>query len=563
MKTITTLMTVYLRHGAQRRNLQILLRFLTVFVGLVAAYSVAFHILMVWEGQEHSWLTGVYWVLVVMSTLGFGDITFVSDVGRVFSVVVLISGILFLLILLPFTFIQFFYAPWLEARAAARAPRELPPGTRGHALLTAYGPIETALIRKFQQYHYPYAVLISDPTQALLLSDEGVRVMVGDLDDPGTYRKARVDNAALVAATHSDTLNTNIAFTIREISQKVTIIGTAAHSASVDILELAGCHRVLELSVLLGRSLARRVIGRDAKSHVIGQFDELLVAEASAANTPLVGKTLREIRLREYVNVNVAGVWERGRFQSAGPDTRITANTVLVLVGSQEQLATYDELFCIYNTSDVPVVIIGGGRVGWATGRALAAEGVDYRIVEKAPEWTDDAQHLIPGDAAELEVLDRAGIRRSSTVVITTRDDDVNVYLTIYCRRLRPDIQIVSRAALERNITTLHRAGADFVISAASMGANAIFNLLKRSDILMMTEGLDVFKVPVPPALAGRTILDSAVRQETGCSILAVHTNGRTEVNPDIRRPLASGAELILIGDSESEERFLERFVRR
>jgi hypothetical protein len=37
---------------------------------------------------------------------------------------VLMSGIVFLLVMLPFTFIQFFYAPWLEAQSRARTPRQ-------------------------------------------------------------------------------------------------------------------------------------------------------------------------------------------------------------------------------------------------------------------------------------------------------------------------------------------------------------------------------------------------------------------------------------------------------
>lgn len=57
-----------------------------------------------------------------MSTLGFGDITFESDLGQAFSIVVIISGVVFLLILFPFTFIEFFYAPWLKAQAEARTP---------------------------------------------------------------------------------------------------------------------------------------------------------------------------------------------------------------------------------------------------------------------------------------------------------------------------------------------------------------------------------------------------------------------------------------------------------
>ena len=115
---------------------------------------------MALEGQQHSWLTGFYWTMVSMSTLGFGDITFTSDLGRMFPVLVLTTGTIYLLILLPFTFIQFFYAPWLEARDAARAPRELPVGTSGHVVLMGYGPIEVALVDRLRQFGTEYCVIV-------------------------------------------------------------------------------------------------------------------------------------------------------------------------------------------------------------------------------------------------------------------------------------------------------------------------------------------------------------------------------------------------------------------
>ena len=563
MKSFTSLFLHNLGHRASRRNLRVLGQLLLVLVIMVAAYSVAFHYLMAWEGREYSWITGVYWTLTVMSTLGFGDITFHTDLGLLFSILVLLSGLVFMLILLPFTFIQFFYAPWMEAQEAARAPRQLPAQTAGHVVLTHYDPIGATLIKKLSQYQYSYTILVPEVTDALRLHDLGLRVVVGDLDDPETYQKLRIDKAALVATTHSDVINTNVAFTAREVSEQVPIVATAADSASVDILELAGCTRVLQLGEMMGHSLARRVIGRDAKTHVIGQFDGLLIAEAGAAGTPLIGRTLREIRLGDHVNINVAGVWERGRFEPAGPDTRITQNTVLVLAGSQDQLTEYDAVFCIYHASEEPVVILGGGRIGTATARALAEQAVDYRIVERAANRIAEKEKYILGDAADLETLKEAGIMQSPAVVITTNDDAVNIYLTFYCRRLRGDIQIISRSTLERNVNTLHRAGADFVISEASMGANAIFNLLRRSDILLLAEGLDVFKVHVPASLAGETLAESAVRKETGCSVLAIQTGNDVEVNPPPNTTLPLDAEIIVIGSAESEERFLDRYVNR
>lgn len=233
-----------------------------------------------------------------------------------------------------------------------------------------------------------------------------------------------------MATTASDAVNTNIAFTARELSATVPIIATANDAASVDILELAGCSHVLELGEMMGQSLARRIIGGDAMAHVIGQFDQLLIAEAAAAGTPLVGRTLQQNGLREKTRLSVVGVWERGQFEMAGPDISISPHTVFVLAGSQDQLKAYDGLFCLYNVATAPVVILGGGRVGRATGRALEERDMDYRIVEQAPERNLDTEKYIVGNAAELQVLRQAGIREAPAVVITTHDDDINIYLT-------------------------------------------------------------------------------------------------------------------------------------
>ena len=116
MKSLPVALT-FLTHPVRRRNLLALGRLLLVLVLVVGVFTVVFHVLMEREGQSHSWATGVYWVMVVMSTLGFGDITFQSDLGRLFSVVVLLSGSVFMLVLLPFMFIQFFTRPgWRHRR---------------------------------------------------------------------------------------------------------------------------------------------------------------------------------------------------------------------------------------------------------------------------------------------------------------------------------------------------------------------------------------------------------------------------------------------------------------
>jgi voltage-gated potassium channel len=561
MKSYVTHLMRYVQSRSGQRNVRLLLLYLLVFLGLVVLYSILFHALMLREGQKHSILTGFYWTLTVMSTLGFGDITFHTDLGRTFSIAVLLSGMAFLLVLMPFTFIEFFYSPWMQAQSEARAPRQLSPLTRNHAIVTHFDPVSMALIQKLNQCNHPYVIVVGDLTQALALHDQNFNVVLGAPDSPSTYENVNVQQAALVTATDNEIINTNIAFTVREIAPHVPIITLADTDSAEEILKLAGSSRVLRLHEMMGRSLAHRTIGGDARAHVIGRFEELFIAEATAAGTPISGKTLAESRLRELVGITVVGVWERGRFESAGPDTRIGPHTVLVLAASNDQLKHYNELFCIYHLSSAPVIVIGGGRVGRATGDALARRGLEFVIVEREEQPDAPPGRYVRGDAAGIDTLERAGIRDAPTVIITTNNDDANVYLTILCRRLRPGIQIVSRATLEQNVSTLHRAGADFVMSYASMGANAIFNVLRRADVLMLAEGLTVFRVKVPPALVGKSIAESSVRNQTGCSIVALKTEGSLDINPDPHRILAQDAEIILIGIVEDENRFLKSYA--
>jgi Trk K+ transport system NAD-binding subunit len=175
---------------------------------------------------------------------------------------------------------------------------------------------------------------------------------------------------------------------------------------------------------------------------------------------------------------------------------------------------------------------------------------------EKRPERIRHIDDYVHGDAAELDVLHRAG----SKTPPSSHEDDMNVYLTLYCRRLRPDVQIISRATLDRNIPTLHRTGADAVLSNASLGATAIWNTSGKHRTVVLAKGLEVFRLPMPRSMAGHSLMQCAVSRETGCYVVATARDGDMETNPDPSKPLPGDADLVVIGDEDSEQRLLERF---
>ncbi len=128
LKTMATQLSLVMQAEGSSLNLRFLIKFCILLTVLILVYTALFHFIMLHEGREYSWITGLYWALTTMSTLGYGDITFTSDMGKAFSVLVLVSGMVLLLIMLPFTFIQFSTPPgWMSrTRRECQGPCLLP-----------------------------------------------------------------------------------------------------------------------------------------------------------------------------------------------------------------------------------------------------------------------------------------------------------------------------------------------------------------------------------------------------------------------------------------------------
>ncbi len=79
MKLFFIQILFFVRNKKAKKNVLLLIKFLIFLAAIITLYSTVFHLLMMHEGRNYSWITGFYWTLTVMSTLGFGDITFSTD----------------------------------------------------------------------------------------------------------------------------------------------------------------------------------------------------------------------------------------------------------------------------------------------------------------------------------------------------------------------------------------------------------------------------------------------------------------------------------------------------
>lgn len=565
MKFLPSQLAYLLSHRETRQNLRSLGQYIALLCGIIAAFAVTFHLIMEQvEHQQHSWLTGLYWTLTVMTTLGFGDITFHSDLGRAFSLLVLLTGVIMLLIVLPFMFIRFFYAPWLEAQLRFRAPRRLAEGTKNHVIICRFDDVGQALVRRLVANGIPYVVLEPDPASAASLMSDAITVVAGDTDDVATYDSVAIGAARLVVANASDAANCNITLTVRERTAEVPVVALVEDHDAIDILQLAGASHVMVLKDRLGEQLAARVTSGAVRSHVLGKYGHLAIAEIPAHGTMLAGRPIRETRLRELTGVHIVTYWERGRMLAARPDSVLNDASVAVVVGTMEQIERLDATLGGPAHNDNPVLVVGGGKVGRATLRALRARGIAATVIERdpalEPRLREIADTVIVGDAADRDELGRAGIDHTPSVVLTNNDDAVNIFLALYCRKLNPGARIVSRITHERNLEAIHRAGADFALSYTTIASKYLMSHVLGRDLVILGEGVDVHVVAVPDRLVGRTLAESGIGAETGLTVVGVQTEGKLDTALTAKRRLAADTELVMIGTAEQRTTFQRRY---
>jgi len=541
----------------RRRDIRALLRFFGIVFALVGAYSTVFQLLMWMEGQSHTWATAVYWTFTIMSTLGLGDIAFAGDAGRLFTVVVLLSGVVMLLVVFPYTFVRFFFSPWLETQ-------RVPARVSGHAIISSSDGFAQGLIEKLELHGTPCFVIERDVNRASALQAEGIPVIAGEIDDPGTYQRMRVEAAALVVVNGSDRENTNVVLTVRDVAPETPITALAESETAVPILLRAGATHVVPLKQRLGERLANRVNAGHAQTHVIGVLRDLVVAEFPLHNTPLVGHTVQELGLRERLGVNIVGVLEQSRFVPVSARTHLSPQSMPVVIGTRQQIQALDEFLVIYDTNYSPIIVIGAGGVGRAAVRQLKQRGIPVHVVDQRNverEWEGDGpDRFVQGDAAERDVLLAAGLREAPGVLLTTNDDATNIYLAVHCRQLAPEVRIVSRVTHERNIASVRRAGADIALGHTSLGIEYVFAALRGRELIVLGEGAELHELFVPPALAGKTLADADIAARTGLNVIAVEDSSGLVANPGPAAVLTDGSRLVLIGDRGQLAEFRKQY---
>ena len=327
------------------------------------AVSFAAVLLVVAGGTVGYWWLGAgrwdltdcaFMTLATVSTLGLDALPGLDEVqgAREFTMALLVLGIgTFLYFASSFT-ASIFESDLTQVFKERRMQRRIG-ALAGHVVVCGAGDTGGHVVRELRAIGTPLVAIDTNTERIRLLAEESAATaellyLVGDATEDRVLTDAGIERAmGLVAALPDDKDNLYVVVTARQMCPRLRIVAKGIGTRAADKLRKAGADAVVSTNQIGGLRMASEIV----RPHVVQFLDEMLRERDKALRieeveiderSPLVGKTLREARIRDHANALVLAVRDSARrhfVYNPGPDHVLVQGTTLIVLGPIGEMA--------------------------------------------------------------------------------------------------------------------------------------------------------------------------------------------------------------------------------
>jgi voltage-gated potassium channel len=296
-----------------------------------------------------SFADALYFTVITLTTVGYGETIPLSPAGRWFTMALLLSGVG----LAFYTVVagaSFLLEGDLRRILGRRSMQHSIDALRGHVVVCGFGRLGRAVAEQLAEARQPFLVIESDPANQVECEAQGFLCRPGSALDERVLERAGVRRArALVAAIGSDADNVFITLSACELCPQLEVHARAETQIGVRRLRQAGASQVISPHQLGGQRIANAIV-RPAVVEFIelttpGSGDEVDLEEVQLdPGSPLVDVTLDALPARG-VRVSVVAIKGDGPLRlNPGAQDALRGGDRLIVVGDRDNLTRLAEL---------------------------------------------------------------------------------------------------------------------------------------------------------------------------------------------------------------------------
>ncbi len=321
---------------SKKTELNVLI-FMMLFIVFISGVS-----LYVFEEKTnpnvHSLLDSFYWAFVTISTVGYGDITPLSNEARIFTIIIILSG----LSLLSF-FTSIIVSSFTEKIDQIKYTKILSQVEKldSYYLICGYSHLAELVAQKLKSEKKKLVIIEPDPQKNEIIQKKGY---LGIKDDASKREvletiKMKEKAKAVICLAQDDLHNIVIALNVRSISKGIPIITRSFSKNSQKKLKLAGADYVVspyETAGLIASKILSQPIAMEAIINILSKKKNAVCDEVEVLRDSfLENKKIEEIDIESYklILLGVRRIDEHGKkFHFNPPDSFVLKTGDLLII---------------------------------------------------------------------------------------------------------------------------------------------------------------------------------------------------------------------------------------
>jgi len=316
--------------------------FLTAILLLIVVFfSVIFMVL-----EEKSFIDSIYWVIVTLGTVGYGDITPHTEIGKILTMILIVLGITMYGLIIQAAGATIVEKVFKEVMGMKECDY------KGHVIIAGWDSPAEELLLELKANNIDVAVITENPDTVQSIKNMGAFVVSGDHTKDQTLLTAGIKDAKVVAIiTESDLDVLVTALRCKTLNRDIGIVAKVKNAEIIEVVKEAGVRTVINPDLINSRLLASAAF----EPHIVEFLEDVTTARLGNdlrefevhAKSALAEKTVEAVqtKFKKETGLLLIAVIKAGKTISNPPnDMVINAGDGVILMGSGEQFENSKQL---------------------------------------------------------------------------------------------------------------------------------------------------------------------------------------------------------------------------
>ena len=300
-------------------------------------------------GDEWSLIDSFYMTIFTITTVGFGEVHPLNDLGRLwtsFVIVFGVSGFLYMLSEIGAELVEF------RAYKENQKKRKIKK-MKNHYIICGYGRMGAVIARELHEKNYPFVVVEIDQDKVDKISALGYQSILGDATIEKTLEEAGIHKAAgIVVCLNNDPDNLFVTLTARSLNHDAFLVSRCSQINNKPKLKQAGANKVVNPYTAGGHRMAELLISPELEDTVSLSLShgivDLAIDEVNLTNlNSFHGVKINDSKIREEFNLIIVGLVNGdGSYEiNPDPELQLSADHTVMIMGQKDKLESFKASF--------------------------------------------------------------------------------------------------------------------------------------------------------------------------------------------------------------------------